>query len=81
LDHVHAKRLAANLLETAIRHAGVPCQAMGDGLAVVVDDETSYIPDALVNCGEPGAPDSMVAPNPVIVVEVLSPSTQNLDKT
>jgi len=37
------------------------------------------IPDALVNCGEPGAPDSLVAPNPVIVVEVLSPSTRGID--
>jgi Uma2 family endonuclease len=81
LEHVHAKRLAANALEAAIRRAGVACQAFVDGLAVAVDDETSYIPDALVNCGEPGAPDSIIAPRPVIVAEVLSPSTRNLDKT
>ena len=47
----------------------------------MVDDETSYDPDALVNCGEPGARDAMIAPKPVIVVEVLSPSTLELDKT
>jgi len=79
--HVHAKRLAANALEAAIRRADVACQALVDGLAVAVDEHTSYIPDALVNCGEPGTPDSMIAPRPVIVAEVLSPSTRNLDKT
>src|SRR5215471_6377304 len=79
--HVHAKRLAANALEAAIRRAGVACQALVGGLAVAVDDHTSYIPDALVNYGEPGTPDSMIAPRPVIVAEVLSPSTRNLDKT
>jgi Uma2 family endonuclease len=80
-EHVEAKQRAFRALETAIARAGIACQALIDGLAVVVDDETGYIPDALVNCGEPGAPDAMVAPRPVIVAEVLSPSTRNLDKT
>jgi Uma2 family endonuclease len=48
---------------------------------VVVDDETSYKPDALVNCGDRVADDVLIAPNPVIVVEVLSPTTRNVDKT
>ena len=80
-DHVQAKRRAANALEAAIERAGLACQAFVEGLAVVVDEETSYEPDALVNCGEPVAPASLIAPNPVIVVEVLSPSTRSLDKT
>jgi Uma2 family endonuclease len=78
-EHVQAKQRAFRALEAAVERAGVTCQALVDGLAVAVDDETSYIPDALVNCGEPGAPDSLVAPNPVIVVEVLSPSTYGID--
>jgi Uma2 family endonuclease len=41
-EHVHAKRLAANALDAAIRRAGVGCEAFVDGLAVAVDDETSY---------------------------------------
>jgi Uma2 family endonuclease len=80
-EHVQAKQRAFRALETAVERAGVGCQAMTEGLAVVVDDETSYIPDALVNCGEPGAPNALVAPNPVIVVEVLSPSTRGIDTT
>jgi hypothetical protein len=48
---------------------------------VVVDDETSYKPDALVNRGDPVADGVLIAPNPVIVVEVLSPTTRNVDRT
>jgi Uma2 family endonuclease len=80
LEHVHAKRLIANALDAAIGRAGVRCQAFVDGLGVAIDDQTTYIPDALVNCGDPAARDAMIAPNPVIVVEVLSPSTRNIDK-
>jgi Uma2 family endonuclease len=78
-EQVQAKRYAANALESAIRSAGVVCEV--EGLAVAVDESTAYVPDALVNCGEPVARDSMTAPNPVIVVEVLSPSTRGMDTT
>jgi Uma2 family endonuclease len=80
-EHVAAKLRAANALTAGIQRAGVPCEAFVEGLAVVVDGSTSYLPDALVNCGEPMAPDAMIAPNPLIVVEVLSPSTRRIDTT
>ena len=80
-EHVRAKQRAFRSLETAIERAGIACEAFIDGLAIVVDDETSYEPDALVNCGDRVADDTMIAPHPVIAVEVLSPSTGNLDKT
>jgi Uma2 family endonuclease len=80
-EHVRAKQRAFRALETAIGRGGVVCEAFIDGLAIVVDDETSYEPDALVNCGDRVADDTMIAPHPVIAVEVMSPSTGNLDKT
>jgi Uma2 family endonuclease len=80
-EHAQAKLRAANALDAAIRRAGLVCEAFVDGLAVVIDETTSYVPDALVNCGEAVAPDSLIATNPVIVVEVLSPSTGGLDKS
>jgi Uma2 family endonuclease len=80
-EHVSAKLRAANALSAALERAGVRCEAFVEGLAVVVDGSTSYQPDALVNCGEPVARDAMIAPNPVIVVEVLSPSTRGIDTT
>jgi Uma2 family endonuclease len=78
-EHVQAKRRAANALDAAVQQAGVVCEAFVDGLAVVIDQATGYVPDALVNCGEPIARDSLTAPNPVNVVEVLSPSTRSTD--
>ncbi|MGO9172883.1 MAG: Uma2 family endonuclease [Rhodomicrobium sp.] len=80
VGHVHAKFAVAAALKDAIRKAGVPCQAFVDGLGVQIDEWTSYIPDALVNCGERLPLDAMLAPAPVIVVEVLSPSTQGHDR-
>lgn len=80
VGHVHAKRKIANALEAAIKKAGLPCQAFVDGLGVQVDEWTSYIPDALVNCGERLPPDAMLAPAPAVVVEVLSPSSQGQDR-
>ena len=38
-----------------------------------------YEPDAVVTCGERMGDDAIVAPNPVVVVEVLSPSTRAVD--
>ncbi len=81
VEHVEAKLNAANALTAAIGRVGIPCRAYVEGLTVVVDGSTSYLPDALVNCGEPPARGTMIAPNPVIVVEVLSPSTRGIDTT
>ena len=79
VEHVRAKRRIANALEAAIARAGVACEAFADGLAVVIDNETSYQPDDLVNCGEEIVSGRMTAPNPVVVVEILSPSTRRVD--
>jgi Uma2 family endonuclease len=80
-EHVQAKLWAATALGAAIQRAGVACQAFVDGLAVAIDESTGYVPDALVNCGDPVPRDSMTAPNAVIAVEVLSPSTSRIDTT
>jgi Uma2 family endonuclease len=58
--------------------AGVPCQALPDGATVETGD-SDYEPDALVNSGAPMADDAVAAPNPVTVVEVLSPGTASTD--
>lgn len=78
---VHA-RLKARIwraLDRELRAARLPCQAAPDGMTVEIDEETDYEPDALVNCGEPLADDAIAAPNPVVIVEVLSPRTEALD--
>jgi Uma2 family endonuclease len=65
-------------LRRAVREAGVTCQALPDGATVETGD-SDYEPDALVNCGAPMADDAIAAPNPVIIVEVLSPRTASVD--
>jgi Uma2 family endonuclease len=77
--HGQDKRRIANALEDAIRQAGVPCQAAVDSI-VAINDYTTYIPDALVNCGERLPRNAMLATNPVIVVEVFSPSSTSRDQ-
>ena len=80
-DHARAKLSACSTLQAAIKRAGVTCEPFIDGLAVRINDSTVYEPDALVNCGPRVPGNVVIAPNPTIVVEVLSPSTQHIDKT
>jgi Uma2 family endonuclease len=77
--HVRAKFAATAALKAAIKAEGLPCEAFVDGLAVRIDDEHVYEPNALVRCGEPLDPDTVTIDDPVIVVEVVSPSSSRID--
>jgi Uma2 family endonuclease len=48
-------------------------------MTVRINDVTAYEPDALVYCGTKLPPSAIEVPNPIIVVEVLSPSTRHID--
>ena len=49
-----------------------------DGMTVRIDQTTAFVPDAVVYSGE--IPQTAIeVPNPLIVVEVLSPSTRQFD--
>lgn len=76
--HLRVKGAAYKALDRAVALAGVGCQALPDGAAVETGD-SDYEPDALVNCGTPMADDAVAAPNPVIIVEMLSPGTASTD--
>jgi Uma2 family endonuclease len=80
-QHVRIKNRLWAALDRAVREAGLDCEALGDGITIEVDAETDYEPDAVVNCGPKLGPDDVAASNPVIVVEVLSPSTQSIDSS
>lgn len=64
----------------AIARSGLKCVVFPDGMAVRVDDETVYEPDAAVRCGAPLDDDAVVYDDPVVVVEVSSPSTAARDE-
>ncbi len=49
-------------------------------MSVRVDDHTVYEPDALVRCGPPVPGDTIEITDPVVVVEVVSPSSRGVDR-
>lgn len=77
--HAAVKFAVQTALANAIRARGVPCHMLPDGMTVRIDDSTAHEPDALVYCGPRLAPSALEVPNPVVVVEVLSPSTRQID--
>ncbi len=68
----------------ALRHSigarGLACQAFPDGMSVRIDDRTVYEPDAIVRCGPQLPGDAIEANDPVIIVEVVSPSSRGVDR-
>jgi Uma2 family endonuclease len=60
------------------RLRGKPCQAHGSELKIEVAGSIRY-PDAFVVC-TPGAANQTVVTDPVVVFEVLSPSTARVDR-
>lgn len=79
LGHTRVKSEALIALRAAIAARGLDCEAIGDGISVRIDDRTVYEPDALVRCG-PKAPSDVVAlDDPVVLVEVVSPSSRGVD--
>ena len=77
--HARAKFGAARTLRDAVRERGLPCEVFTDGMAVRVDEGTVYEPDASLRCDTPLDGDAVEFSDPVVVVEVLSPSTRARD--
>ncbi len=78
--HWKTKAAVFLALRNAIAEAALQCHAVPDGATVRILQSTACEPDALVYCGEEVPADAVEVPNPVIVVEVLSPSTQAGDR-
>jgi Uma2 family endonuclease len=78
-QHWEVKGAAFAALRDAIKCSGLPCFAAIDGASVRFASDKLVEPDVLVYCGERVPRDVLEVPNPVIVVEVLSPSTQSFD--
>jgi Uma2 family endonuclease len=76
--------VAANIVvELGIQIKGRPCSVHSADLRVQAFDAAVYTyPDVVVVCGKPQLTDSGVdtVVNPTVIVEVLSPSTENYDR-
>jgi Uma2 family endonuclease len=76
--HVHVKGEAWLALRNAIAKAGVPCRAFTDGAGVRIDEHGVREPDISIQC-RPADPNSLVLDAPVVLVEVVSPSSSRDD--
>jgi Uma2 family endonuclease len=77
--HNRTKAAAWRALEDAARAAGLPCMVLIDGVGVAINDRTLRIPDVLVQCGAEPNPDALIVESPLVVVEVVSPSSERDD--
>ena len=80
IGHGRAKNRTLRALEAAIAARGLACEAHPDGATVRIDVRTVYEPDALVRCGPPLPADAIEVIDPIIVVEVVSPSSRGIDR-
>jgi Uma2 family endonuclease len=77
--HALVKADIREALKAAVGRAGLDCEVFPDGMSVVIDEATVYEPDAVVRCGDPLDRDAVRVPDPLVVVEVLSPCTRAAD--
>ena len=78
-DHARIKLQACLALRNALRAQGSRCEAMVGGLMVPGPGARRFKPDVIVSCGDRIAGSDTLVEQPVILVEVLSPSTENAD--
>ncbi len=81
VGHAAMKFKVQRALIDAIQHGHLPCHMVPDGVAVHVSDGKWYEPDAQVYCGPKANDEEIKIENPIIVVEVVSPSSARLDKS
>jgi Uma2 family endonuclease len=66
-------------LQDAVRAAALSCNVFIDGVGITINENTLRIPDASVQCGVDPDFDAMIIEAPLIVVEVVSPSSERDD--
>jgi len=77
--HAIAKFIVARQFADQIDRQRLPCRAYGDGMAVRIDEDRTYEPDAMVRCGPELPPDALVVTDPLNVVEVSSGHRNKVD--
>ncbi len=77
--HARVKLNVAFAFKQWLRASSADGEVFGDGMAVRIAERVVHEPDAMLRLGEPLPGDAVVVTDPVIVVEVLSPSTGPID--
>lgn len=83
---VGGRRGHSRIIANLVRHLGnhldaSPCQVFSEGMKVQISDDTVVYPDVFVSCDKRYRLDELVITEPVLVVEVLSPTTQGYDRS
>src|SRR5271165_4053540 len=73
--HALTKYAAQASLKAGIQRGALPCRMFPDGMTVRISAKTAFQPDGLVVCPSPPDLNTIEIPDPVVVIEVLSPST------
>lgn len=77
--HGRVKARLARFIGNAIDAAGLPCETYVDSMAVRVNADTIYEPDVMVRCGAPLESNAIEVTDPVIIIEIVSPSSTKRD--
>ncbi len=60
---------------------GSPCQVFAEGMKVQIADDTVVYPDLFVTCDKADLATEQIFRAPLLVIEVLSPTTQAYDRS
>jgi Uma2 family endonuclease len=73
-------RIALNLASRLDGYLnGGPCEVFIADMKVIVDPAVYYYPDVVVTCDPPGG-DPYIRTQPHLIIEVVSPSTERIDR-
>ncbi|MFM2423455.1 MAG: hypothetical protein RL291_1985 [Pseudomonadota bacterium] len=79
VGHADMKFDLVQALKNSIAKGRLPCRAYVDGPLVKISNARVFQPDAIVVCGPPPPPETAVIDAPLIVCEVVSPSSFRRD--
>ena len=79
LQHNRIKGAVYLALRRAVAESGLEAEVFADSVTIPIDAHTAYEPDASVRLEPPLPGKDMKVPDPVIVVEVMSPSSAHSD--
>ncbi len=78
--HVRLKGRVFRALSVAIDKKHTDCEVFQDGMAIKISVNTAREPDVSVQCGKELSDSSMLLDKPLIVVEIVSPSSVTRDE-
>ncbi len=75
LGHAIIKGIFFRRMAEEVERLGLNCLALPDGVAVQINEQTVYEPDAMLRCGPRLSFNTLIIDDPIVVVEVRSRSS------